>query len=172
MCNQSVEENRWLTWFIGPVAVSPVLQRTDPHITLLLYLFLFLFLYPSCAHLEHMESVKRFVSLQFLNLIHSVWILGRGISPSQGRCLTQPQNKRTQTSMSRVGFEPTIPVFERAKTLRALQSAATVIGSLKVQDTQNAVPYTVAGYTVTHLCRNRKKSERDYWPKTQMRDMR
>jgi hypothetical protein len=29
-----------------------------------------------------------------------------------------------------VGFEPTIPVFERAKTILALDSAATVIGSL------------------------------------------
>jgi hypothetical protein len=41
---------------------------------------------------------------------------------------TQTQNKRTQTSMPRVGFDPTIPVFERAKTVRALDSAATVIG--------------------------------------------
>jgi hypothetical protein len=30
--------------------------------------------------------------------------------------------------MPRVGFEPTIPVFERAKTVRALERAATVIG--------------------------------------------
>jgi hypothetical protein len=29
---------------------------------------------------------------------------------------TQTQNKRTQTSMPQVGFEPMIPVFERAKT--------------------------------------------------------
>jgi hypothetical protein len=43
---------------------------------------------------------------------------------------TQTQNKRTQTSMPRVGFEPTIPVFERAKTVHALDGAATVIGSL------------------------------------------
>jgi hypothetical protein len=28
--------------------------------------------------------------------------------------------------MPRVGFEPTIPVFERAKTFRALHSAASV----------------------------------------------
>jgi hypothetical protein len=31
--------------------------------------------------------------------------------------------------MPRVGFEPTIPVFERAKTVHALDSAATVIGN-------------------------------------------
>jgi hypothetical protein len=41
---------------------------------------------------------------------------------------TQAQNKRTQTSMPRVGFEPTIPVFERAKTVHALDRVATVIG--------------------------------------------
>jgi hypothetical protein len=29
--------------------------------------------------------------------------------------------------MPRVGFEPTIPVFERAKTVHALDGAATVI---------------------------------------------
>jgi hypothetical protein len=42
---------------------------------------------------------------------------------------TQTQNKRTQTSMHRVGFEPKTSVFERAKTVHALDRAATVIGS-------------------------------------------
>jgi hypothetical protein len=41
---------------------------------------------------------------------------------------TQTQNKHTQTSMPRVGYEPMIPVFERAKTLYALDRAAIVIG--------------------------------------------
>jgi hypothetical protein len=41
---------------------------------------------------------------------------------------TQTQNKCTQTSIPWVGFEPTIPVFERAKTSHALDHAATVIG--------------------------------------------
>jgi hypothetical protein len=31
--------------------------------------------------------------------------------------------------MPRVGFEPKIPVFERAKTVHALDRAATVIGT-------------------------------------------
>jgi hypothetical protein len=39
------------------------------------------------------------------------------------------QNKRTQTSTPLVGFEPTIPVFERAKTVHALDRAANVVGS-------------------------------------------
>jgi hypothetical protein len=41
---------------------------------------------------------------------------------------TLTQNKRTQTFMPWVGFEPTIPAFERAKTVHALDCAATVIG--------------------------------------------
>jgi hypothetical protein len=41
----------------------------------------------------------------------------------------QTQNKRTQTSMPQVGFELMIPVFERAKTVHALDRAASVIGS-------------------------------------------
>jgi hypothetical protein len=69
---------------------------------------------------------------QFLDLFRqSVELLGRGISSSQGRYLytvQHKQNKRTQTSMSQMGFEPTIPVFERAKTVHDLDRTATVIG--------------------------------------------
>jgi hypothetical protein len=45
---------------------------------------------------------------------------------------TQTQNKRIhiKTSMSYVGFEPTIPASERAKTVHALDRAATVTGPL------------------------------------------
>jgi hypothetical protein len=43
---------------------------------------------------------------------------------------TQTQNKCTQTSTPRVGFEPMIPVFKWAKTVHALDRAATVIGLL------------------------------------------
>jgi hypothetical protein len=37
----------------------------------------------------------------------------------------QTQNKRTHTSKPQVGFEPTIPVFERAKTVHAVDRSAT-----------------------------------------------
>jgi hypothetical protein len=43
---------------------------------------------------------------------------------------TQTQNKRKQTSMPQVGFESTIPVFERAKTVHALDRVTTVIGPI------------------------------------------
>jgi hypothetical protein len=40
---------------------------------------------------------------------------------------TQTQNKHTQTFMPRVGFEPTISMFERARTVHALDCEATMI---------------------------------------------
>jgi hypothetical protein len=46
--------------------------------------------------------------------------------PAHRTVLTQ--NKYTQTFMPHVGFELMIPVFERAKTVHALDSAPTVIG--------------------------------------------
>jgi hypothetical protein len=71
-------------------------------------------------------------SFQFLDIFtRSVGHLGRGISPSQGTHKTaQTQNKRTLTSMPQVGFEHTIPVFERAKTVHALDRTATLIGGV------------------------------------------
>jgi hypothetical protein len=71
----------------------------------------------------------------FLICKHSVGLLWRGISPSQGRYLhrtVQTQNKRIHTSIPRVGFEPPIPLFERAKTVHALDRAAPMIGHLFV----------------------------------------
>jgi hypothetical protein len=70
----------------------------------------------------------------------SVRLLGRGISPPQGCYLhrtTQTQNKRTQTSMLWVGFEPTIPAFERAKTVHALDRATTLSGSIQFRNSEN-----------------------------------
>jgi hypothetical protein len=86
----------------------------------------FLFFFDSCcSHLKHTAFVKRFVTHQFLNLRQSVGLLGRGISTPQDRYLTQTQNKHRQPW---VGFEPTIPVFQRAQTFHALDRAAILIG--------------------------------------------
>jgi hypothetical protein len=57
-------------------------------------------------------------------------LLGRGIGPSQSRYLhrtAERENKRGETSMLRVGFEITIPAFDRAKTFLALDGATTAI---------------------------------------------
>jgi hypothetical protein len=87
--------------------------------------FHFISIYVSTALVE----IGRFFSF----LIHTPLrgLLGRGIRRSQGRYLhteRHKQSKRTQTSMPRVELEPTIPVFEKAKTVHALDRAAIVIG--------------------------------------------
>jgi hypothetical protein len=51
------------------------------------YLPAFLPIYSSCSHLEHMASVKHFVSLQFFILRESAGLHGQEISPTQGRYL-------------------------------------------------------------------------------------
>jgi hypothetical protein len=70
----------------------------------------------------------------FLIYTQSVGLLGREISPSQGRYLQTEQHKHRINAHRYpclwVGFEPTIPAFERAKTVHALDRAATVIGGL------------------------------------------
>jgi hypothetical protein len=70
----------------------------------------------------------------------SVGLFGRGISPSKGRCLHTEQTHRD--SMPRVGFEPMIPAFERAKTVHALDGAATVIGTSKHRQSWKPVAVT------------------------------
>jgi hypothetical protein len=47
---------------------------------------------------------------------------------------TQTQNKRTRISMPQVGFEPTVPAFERAKTGHVLGRETTVIGIMNLQE--------------------------------------
>jgi hypothetical protein len=50
--------------------------------------------------------------------------------------------------MPRVGFEHTIPVFERAKTVHALYSAATVIGLSLIHKVKcKAISVTARGGT-------------------------
>jgi hypothetical protein len=76
---------------------------------------------PSCCHhFEHSASVKRFVSLQFLNLRQSVGLLYRGSARRKVATYTK-QHKHTINV-------PAIPVFQRAKTFYALDRAATAIG--------------------------------------------
>jgi hypothetical protein len=65
----------------------------------------------------------------------SVWLLGRGSTRRKASAYAQNNTntewKHTvQTSMPWVGFEPTIPAFERAKPVNGLDCAATVIDSL------------------------------------------
>jgi hypothetical protein len=78
----------------------------------------------SCSsRLEQRGSMNRFDSLQLLNFRQSVGLLWREISPLQGSYLhrtVQTQNKRKHSCL-KLGLEPTIPVFERAKTFHVLR---------------------------------------------------
>jgi hypothetical protein len=64
---------------------------------------------------------------------------------------TQTQNKRAQTSMPWVGFEPSIPVFERAKTVHALGRAATVVGMLRIWESKQHMKQSVWPYSMLSI---------------------
>jgi hypothetical protein len=84
---------------------------------------IYLWLYSPCGTLP---------LLQFLNLYtvgNTPWTGDQPVArPLPTNRITQTMNKRTQTSMPQVGFETTIPVFERVKTVHALGRADTMIG--------------------------------------------
>jgi hypothetical protein len=61
--------------------------------------------------------------------IHSRYDSFEGGSAGRKAATYTQNNTDTQTSMSRVGLEPPIPAFERAKTVYALDHAATAIAS-------------------------------------------
>jgi hypothetical protein len=71
--------------------------------------------------------VKSIVSITFLK--QSVRLLGWVIRLSQGRT-TQTQNTPIQISIPLVGFETTIPVFERKNIFHASDRAASLFGTL------------------------------------------
>jgi hypothetical protein len=76
-----------------------------------------------CSHLEHRASVKRSVSLQFLNLRYSVGLFGREISPSQGRYLHTEQHKhRINTDIHALSgirtHDPSVRASEDGSCLR------------------------------------------------------
>jgi hypothetical protein len=81
--------------------------------------------------------------LFFFIILQMVGFLGRVISSSQGLYLIKGQHRHRintytyQRSMPCVGFEHTIPACERAKTVHALDRAATVTGRTK----ENVVKY-------------------------------
>jgi hypothetical protein len=74
----------------------------------------------------------------FMIILQTAGLLGRVISSSQGLYLNTGHHKHRintythQTSMPCVGYEPTIPASEGAKTVHALDSAATVTGHLQL----------------------------------------
>jgi hypothetical protein len=126
----------------------------------------------TCSHLFILRSVQRSRKLKplsvYLRLYSPLLDLGRffcflilhtvGRTPSTddrpvARQLsthrkTQTQNKRTQTFMPWVGFEPMIQAFERAKAVHALDRAATVIGNWNHYVSENSY----MSFYISKLC--------------------
>jgi hypothetical protein len=78
--------------------------------------------------------VEAWPFLQCRNLFYTVgttpWTGDQPVArPLPAYRTTQTQNKRIHISMLWVGFEPTIPAFERANIVHALDRAATLIGN-------------------------------------------
>jgi hypothetical protein len=76
-------------------------------------------------------GLGRFFSFLILHTVsRTPWTGDQAVArPLPTHRTTQTQNKSTQASMPWVGFEPTIPAFERAKRVHALDRAATLIGN-------------------------------------------
>jgi hypothetical protein len=91
-------------------------------------LSIYLSIYLSVA-LQPFWTVADFQFLSPYTVGRSPWTGDQPVTrPPPTHRTKQTQNKRAQTSMPRVGFEPIIPAFERAKTVNALDGAATMIG--------------------------------------------
>jgi hypothetical protein len=93
-----------------------------PHYT---YLSIYLWLY------SPLFGLGRFLSFLIFYTAGSIPSVAR---PLPAHRTAQTQNKHTQTPMPRGGFETTIPVFERAKAVHALDRAAT--GYIKMKTVQ------------------------------------
>jgi hypothetical protein len=80
--------------------------------------------------LQRLWILCHFFSFLILYTVGGIpWTRDQSVArPLPTRRTTQAKNKRTQTSMPRVGIEPTIPVVERANTVHDLDRVATVIG--------------------------------------------
>jgi hypothetical protein len=95
--------------------------------------------------LQPFVGLGRFYSfLMFYTVGMTPWMGDQPVArPLPAHRTAQTQNKRTQTSIPQVGFEPTIPVFERAKTARslwlALRMHTTHFFLLLISDTQITV---------------------------------
>jgi hypothetical protein len=83
-----------------------------------------------CSIMVRRPFVEPWPIFQLLNQYivgRTPWIGDQPLTRPLPTCrTTQTRNKRTQTSMPSVGFEPTISVCDRAKTVHALDRAVTV----------------------------------------------
>jgi hypothetical protein len=107
---------------------------------------------------------------QFLDLLNSRKdSLDGGLARRKAATCTQDSTHtefNAQTSMPQVGFEPTIPVFERAKTVHALDRAVTVMGTREIYRHKNDTSMSgVAVKLLTLLLRILEVLSSDLGPK-------
>jgi hypothetical protein len=77
---------------------------------------------------QPLYGYEKHIHILYLSIYLSIYgstVLWAGDQPCTHRT-AQTLNKRTLTSMSQVRFEPTIPVFEREKTINVLDRADTM----------------------------------------------
>jgi hypothetical protein len=80
-----------------------------------------------------LDHDRFFSFLIFYRVGRTPWTRDEPVArPLPAHRTAQTQIKHTQTSMPEVGFEPTIPMLERAKIVHALDRTATVIGTVEV----------------------------------------
>jgi hypothetical protein len=79
-----------------------------------------------CLSVAVQPFVGPWLLFQFLDLLHSRYDSLPFASPLPTHGTTQTQNKRTQTSMPQVGFEPTMSVFGGLKTVYVSDRAASM----------------------------------------------
>jgi hypothetical protein len=83
--------------------------------------------------LQPLATLATFQSLDPYAVGRTPWTGNQPVArPLPAHTTAQTQIKRTQISMPQMGFEPTFPAFERAKTVHASDHAVTVIGQLVV----------------------------------------
>jgi hypothetical protein len=94
----------------------------------IIYLSIYLPVYGSTALCRTLDAFS--VSWSFYTVGRTLWTVDQPVTrPLPAHRTAQTQNKCTQASTPQVGFEPTIPVFKRAKTVHALDREASVIGN-------------------------------------------
>jgi hypothetical protein len=89
------------------------------------YLRIYLSIHVSTAFVEPWPLLSFLI---FYTVGRTPWTRDQPVAmPLPAYRTAQTQNKRTETSMTPVGFKPTIPVFAWTKTVHALDRAATLI---------------------------------------------
>jgi hypothetical protein len=140
-----------------------------------IYLSIYLSIYSSTVLLL---DLGRFSSILILYTVgRTPWTGDQPVAkPLPTHRTIKTQNKFTQISMPRVGFEPMIPAFERAKTVHALDRAVTVIGpipspisQMQLLSAQNIFKNTSTCFSLKMKCRNRGQwAPLLAWPLTKM----